>query len=121
MMRDRRVPMLPVIDTVRSKRLLGVITDHDIVIRCVSRGHDGSRCCVKDHMTGEALVSVGMDADVREVAAKMEEAKLRRIPVLAGDGRLVGVIALADLARRLPEEESTLAQAVQQRLMNVGA
>src|ERR1700761_4261655 len=76
LLRDRHIRMLPVVDTIDGKRLLGVITDHDIIVRCVAKGHDGTQCPVGAHMTGHGLVSVSMDAEVHEVIEKMERAKL---------------------------------------------
>ena len=85
-MRDRNVNVLPVVGDLRNRALVGILTDRDLVVRCVAVGHDGT-CLVREHMTTAPLVWVGPDADVREAAAKM-----------AGHtSRLVGVVALADL------------------------
>ena len=99
-MRDRKVGMLPVIDSLWTRNLVGVITDRDIVVRCVSQG-DGAVCLVCDHMTRESLTCVDVDADVGDVVACMEAHGLRRIPVLKRDGPMLGVIASTDLVARL--------------------
>lgn len=99
-MRDVDVGILPVIDDPRSMRLLGVITDRDIAVRCVAKQH-GTSCTVGDHMTTGHLDTVGPDDDVDTVIALMERDQVRRIPVVSEDNRLVGVIAQADLATKL--------------------
>lgn len=114
-MRDRTVGVLPVIDDLQGRRLAGILTDHDIVVRCVAAGHD-ARCLVRDHMTTARLVWVGPDADVSEVAARMNEAGLRRIPVLDEDHRLVGVIVLADLHVRVRSSNPVLVEELEQHL-----
>ncbi|HTR79779.1 MAG TPA: CBS domain-containing protein [Gemmatimonadaceae bacterium] len=116
-MRDRRIGLLPVVDGLPGKHLRGVITDHDIVVRCVAAGHDVSRCTVGNHMTAQGLVSVAPMADAGAVAATMESAKLRRIPVVADDGRLVGLISFSDLAGRIGPRDPDLVVEVEQILM----
>jgi CBS domain-containing protein len=95
-MRDRNVNVLPVVGDLRNRALVGILTDRDLVVRCMAAGHDGA-CLVREHMTTAPLIWVGPDADVREVAAKMAGHTFRRIPVLDHGRRLVGVVALADL------------------------
>jgi CBS domain-containing protein len=107
LMKDRHVGMLPVIDDLLGRHLEGVLTERDIVTRCVATGHDPASL-VGDHMTRYGLGWVTVDDDVSEVVTKMKEHHIRRIPVLADGGRLAGVIALADLAERLDPATRTL-------------
>jgi CBS domain-containing protein len=100
LMKDRHIGMLPVVDDLLGRHLQGILTDRDIVTRCVATGHDPASL-VRDHMTSHDLGWVAMDDDVTEVVTKMNQHHIRRIPVLADGGRLAGVIALADLATRL--------------------
>jgi CBS domain-containing protein len=100
LMKDRHVGMLPVVDDLLGRHLQGILTDRDIVTRCVATGHDPASL-VKDHMTSHDLGWVTVDDDLTEVVTKMNQHHIRRIPVLADGGRLAGVIALADLAARL--------------------
>lgn len=95
-MRDRGVGLLPVVDDRAHMHLRGVITDRDIVVRCVSEPPHGE-CQVEDHMTVAHLDTASPDATVQEVIARMERAQVRRLMVVEA-GRLVGVIAQADLA-----------------------
>lgn len=96
-MRDWDVGMVPVVDDPLAMHLLGVITDRDIAVRCVAPRH-GGRCSVGAHLTAGPLATVEPDTDVREVMEQMKAHQVRRLPVVAG-GRLVGVVALADLVR----------------------
>ena len=66
-MRDRHVGTLPVIDNLRDRQLKGIITDRDIVIRCLAAGH-GADCTVKEHMTSRHLTTARLDDEVSEVA-----------------------------------------------------
>lgn len=96
MMRDLDVGIVPVVDDLAHMHPRGVITDRDIVVRHVAERHpDG--CRVDDHMSTGHLDTVAPDADVSEVMAIMERDQVRRILVADG-GRLVGIIAQADLA-----------------------
>ena len=100
LMRELDVGMVPVVDHRDSQRLVGVITDRDIAVRCVARHHEVG-CRVRDHMTGHRLHTVHPDADAGDVIAMVEREQVRRIPVVRDDGTLVGVIAQADLATKL--------------------
>lgn len=103
-MRDTRVGCVPVVQSVKSPVLLGLITDRDIAVRCVAKGHD-SKCDVKAHMTAGPLQTVGPDADVSEVIEKMEAGQVRRIPVVGDRGVLLGIVAQADIATKVGPKE----------------
>ena len=78
-------------------RLIGVITDRDITIRAVAEGK-APTTKVRDVMSQEVLYCFD-DQDLEEVAQNMAEMKIRRLPVVNRDKRLVGIISLGDLAR----------------------
>ncbi len=79
------------------RRLRGVVTDRDIVLRCVAAEEDPAQTPVRDIMTrGCATVSPGDDC--REATRLMSLHQVRRLPVVEG-GKLVGVISLGDVAR----------------------
>ena len=79
------------------RRLRGVVTDRDIVLRCVAAEEDPAQTPVRDIMSrGCATVSPG--ADCREATRLMSAHQVRRLPVVE-EGKLVGVISLSDLAR----------------------
>jgi CBS domain-containing protein len=82
---------------VHDDRLVGMITDRDIAIRCVAKSHDPSDTIAEQVMTPEILYCFDTDlAD--DVTRNMGENKVRRLPVLDKDKRLVGIVSLGDLA-----------------------
>ena len=95
-LRDLNVGSLPILD---GDHLVGVVTDRDIVVRGIAEGLDPSSATVAEVATG-AVVTVDVDDDAESVARVLGERQVRRVPVLDG-GRLVGVIAQADVARDL--------------------
>ncbi|MFD8015597.1 CBS domain-containing protein [Streptomyces sp. NPDC058955] len=83
------------------ERLKGMLTDRDIVVRVVAEGRDPSACTAGELARGE-LVWVGADDSLDRVLELMADQRIRRIPVIDGHV-LVGIIAQADVARRLPD------------------
>ncbi len=82
---------------VKDDRLVGMITDRDIAIRCVAKAHDLATATAGDIMTAEILYCRDED-DADDVARNMGENKVRRLPVLNDEKRLVGIVSLGDLA-----------------------
>jgi CBS domain-containing protein len=80
-------------------RLVGMITDRDIAVRAVARGK-GPDTPVRDVMSTEKVMYCFEDDVVDEVARNMGDVKLRRLPVMDRDKRLVGIISLGDVAQR---------------------
>jgi CBS domain-containing protein len=105
-MKSEDVGALPVVDSRSSRRLVGVITDRDIVVRVVGAGGDVDGSTVKDAMTSNPA-SVREDEDVSRAIGLMAERKVRRIPVVDAEGRLVGIIAQADVATRVNKDKQT--------------
>ncbi|GAA1859847.1 CBS domain-containing protein [Actinomadura bangladeshensis] len=99
-MRDLDVGALPICG--EDDRLRGILTDRDIVIKCVAEGGDPQTITASEYAQG-APVTVDAGAQVASVLQTMEEHRVRRLPVL-DDRRLIGMISEADLARGLPEE-----------------
>ena len=95
-MRDYDVGIVPVVNDRASMRVIGVITDRDIVIRHVAQGHH-YECPAEDAMTREPLFAVEPDDDLETVLAIMRTQKVRRILVVSPSGRLLGIISQADL------------------------
>ena len=79
------------------RRLRGVVTDRDIVLRCVAAEEDPAQTPVRDIMT-RGCATVSPTDDCREATRLMSQHQVRRLPVVE-DGRLVGMISLADVAR----------------------
>lgn len=91
---------LPVTDD--DGRLRGMLTDRDIVLRCVAAGADPKETRVRDVMT-RTVVTVPPDTEVSSAARLMGEDQVRRLPVVE-DGRLIGMLSLCDMARRCDME-----------------
>ena len=83
-------------------RLIGMITDRDIAVRGVAKGH-GPDTPVRDLMTS-GLICAREDDDIDEVATKMSEAQVRRLPVIDESENLVGIVSLGDLSRETEGE-----------------
>ncbi|MCK8669576.1 CBS domain-containing protein [Rhodococcus sp. HM1] len=100
-MRELDVGSLPICGD--DNRLHGIITDRDIVLKCVARGLDPTMMTAGDLAQGKPC-TVDADADIDDVLTIMEEHRIRRLPVIS-DHRLIGMISEADLATHLPEEQ----------------
>ena len=96
---------LPVGD---NDRLVGMITDRDIVIRAVAQGKSADTK-VAEVMSKEMLYCFDTD-DIDDVARNMGKAQVRRLPVLNSDKRLVGIVSLGDLARN--DDPTTIGRTV---------
>lgn len=113
-MRYQNIGGVPVVNNPGNPTLVGIITDRDIVIRCVARGHD-TFCAVADVMTPLPLRTVLADADVSDVVRKMEDAEVSRIPVVTDDGILIGIVTESDIATKLsPDAALPLRKRLQQ-------
>jgi CBS domain-containing protein len=93
---------IPVVDG--SNRLIGVVTDRDIVCRIVAKGKNPSSCCAQDAMT-QPVVAVLADTTLDEIVAVMEENQIRRVPVVDSGGCCCGIVSQADVAMVARESE----------------
>lgn len=100
MMRDLEVGSLPICG--RDDRLCGILTDRDIVVRCLAEGRHPAE--VRAGEFAQRVHWVDATDETDEVLHLMEEQQIRRVPVLENK-RLVGMISEADLAQRLPEDQ----------------
>lgn len=94
LMAELDVGALPVCS---NDRLAGMVTDRDIAVRAVAQGRDPNKTKVQDAMSG-GIVFIYEDDDVEEAARLFEAKRIRRLPVLNREKRLVGIISLGDLA-----------------------
>jgi hypothetical protein len=86
------------------RRLVGIVTDRDIAIKLVAEGRDPNTTRIGAIMT-RALVTAHPDDDVEVALDRMSDHQVRRLPIVDENYRLVGIVAQADIARRLDREE----------------
>ena len=94
MMRDEDVGLAPIVD---GDRLVGTVTDRDIAIRIVAEGKDPATTKVIEIASRE-LITIDPQQDLNEAMKLMARHQVRRLPVVEEDGKLVGVVAQADIA-----------------------
>jgi CBS domain-containing protein len=95
MMRDEDVGLAPIVD---GNRLVGTVTDRDITTRVVAEGKDPESTKVTE-IASTDLVTIDPQQDLDEALRLMAKHQVRRLPVVEENGRLVGVVAQADVAR----------------------
>lgn len=105
LMADMGCGLLPVVDNMQNKRLVGIITDRDITCRVVAAGADCNSATVQNAMTTERFWTVNPNDSVDTVIDRMEAGHVRRIPVVDNENRVMGVIAMADIAQEVDEED----------------
>jgi CBS domain-containing protein len=88
-----------VVPVTENGRLTGMVTDRDIAIRVVAEGKDPRSIAVRE-VASQNLVTIDPEQDLDEALRLMAQHKVRRLPVVEEDGRLVGVVAQADVARK---------------------
>lgn len=94
---------IPVVDA--GKKLIGVVTDRDIVCRAVAKDLNTAAVKAGEVMT-QPVISVNEDCTLDDVLAKMEEHQIRRVPVVDGTGCVCGIISQADVALVAKESET---------------
>jgi CBS domain-containing protein len=97
-MRDENIGAVPVAD---NDRLVGMVTDRDIVLRAVAMGGAIEEMSARDVMSPQILYCTE-DQSVDDVLKNMGEQQVRRLPVVNGSKRLVGVVSLGDLSGKAP-------------------
>ena len=108
LMRDGDMGVLPIVE---NERLVGIVTDRDIVVRAIAEGKDASTS-VGDVMTTE-IYSVKPDDFVFEAIRLMGDRQVRRVPIINEAGALVGIIAMADIALET-EDEREIAETLEE-------
>ena len=106
-MASEDVGPLPVVD---GGRLVGIVTDRDLVVRVLAEDRDPKSTNVGDVASSE-LVTVAPDTALDEALRKMASAQVRRLPVVEGD-RVVGIVAQADVARQTPQETGEVVEEI---------
>jgi CBS domain-containing protein len=101
-MRDEDAGVVPIVE---GERLVGVITDRDIAIRVVAEGKDATQTSVGDAASTN-LVTIDPQQNLDEALRLMAQHQVRRLPVVEEDGRLIGVVAQADVARHTDDQRT---------------
>ena len=92
--------VVPVVD---GKKVIGMITDRDIVVRLVAEGKDPSNAKVNEAMT-KNVRAVKEDSPVQEVLDVMSKAQVRRVPVVNQNNELVGIVSIGDVATETKQD-----------------
>lgn len=109
MMVDHDCGQIPVVDAANAP--IGVVTDRDIAVRIVAEGRDATSARAADCMT-TPVTTVSADSSMADCCATMEANQVRRVPVVAADGSLCGIVSLADVA--LSGRDHTTVEVVKQ-------
>lgn len=96
---------IPVVVSSGSRKLAGVVTDRDIVVRAVAVDKNPADCKAADVMSAPA-VAVSEDTDLQECLERMEQYQIRRMPVLDDQEQLCGIVSQADIARQAGVQET---------------
>ena len=94
MMRDENVGLAPIVE---GEKLIGMLTDRDIAIKVAAEGKDPQSTMVRE-IASPRLITIDPDQNIDEAMRLMAKHQVRRLPIVEEDGRLVGVIAQADIA-----------------------
>jgi CBS domain-containing protein len=97
LMRGEDAGIAPVVD---GQRLVGVITDRDIAIRVVAEGKDPATTKVEE-IASQNVVTIDPEQELHEALRLMAKHQVRRLPVVEEDGKLIGILAQADVARHI--------------------
>jgi len=101
-MRDRDIGSLPVGE---NDKLVGMVTDRDIVLNAVATARDPTTTTAREVMSPKLLYCFE-DQSVEDVLANMADVQVRRLPVLNREKRLVGIVSIGDLAKKSPAKQT---------------
>jgi CBS domain-containing protein len=114
-MKIEDVGSIPVCESRKSRKLVGIVTDRDLALYVVAQERDPSSTLVQEVMTREPI-ACNPDDDVEKVLDAMQSHRIRRIPVIDRNGQLIGIIAQADIATRagIPEKTAETVEEISQ-------
>jgi CBS domain-containing protein len=108
LMQGENIGSVPVIENEQTQKLVGIVTDRDLALKIVAKGHDAKSMKVEAVMTRQ-VVTCRADDDLQKALDAMAEHQLRRIPIVDNNNKVVGIIAQADVATRVNQPEKTAA------------
>jgi CBS domain-containing protein len=97
---------IPVIENEQTQKLVGIVTDRDLALTIVAEGRDPKSTKVEAVMTHNVVTCLA-DDDLQKALDAMAKQQLRRIPVVDGENKIVGIITQADVATRVDQPEKT--------------
>jgi Predicted signal-transduction protein containing cAMP-binding and CBS domains len=101
--------VVPVVD---GRKVVGMVTDRDIVVRLVAEGKDAANARVSEYMT-KTVQSVKEDTLVAEVLSVMSSARIRRVPVVNASDELVGIVSIRDISAE-SNQDRNVGKAIEQ-------
>lgn len=107
LMQEHVCGLIPVVGSESNRKPVGVVTDRDLCLNIVAAGRDPKRVRVEECMTKTA-VCCWPEQDVEKCLQLLKENQIRRLPVCDSEGKLIGIIALADIMRKanIPQAEA---------------
>jgi CBS domain-containing protein len=106
LMKSKNIGSIPVIENERTQKLVGIVTDRDLAMRIVAAGRDAKFTNVDAVMTYKVVSCLAED-DLQKALDMMAKQKLRRIPIVDHDHKILGIITQADVATRNNQPEQT--------------
>ena len=105
-MKREDVGSVPVVESHEDKKLIGIVTDRDLVVKILAGGADVDRATVRDAMTANPA-SCSENDPIDKAVRLMSDRQVRRMPIVDDQGRLAGIIAQADVATRVSRDATT--------------
>ena len=106
LMKSENIGSIPVVENEQTKKLVGIVTDRDLTLKILADGLNAKSTKVDAVMTRK-VVTCHVEDDLQKALDAMAEHQLRRIPVVDGDHKIVGIIAQADVATRVDQPQKT--------------
>jgi len=103
-MLQRDVGVVPIVESQDSRRLLGVVTDRDLVLRVMAEGLDPNEVVSMRDVMSDPVITCGAKDELASVEKLMKEHHVHRIVVIDDQRSVVGIVAVVDVARTLDEE-----------------
>ena len=119
LMKTEDIGSLPVCEDRHSHKLIGIITDRDLVVHVLAEGRSPNNTTVQDVMTRQSTICHA-DDDLEAAIQAMERNQVRRLPVLDREEHMIGIIAQADIATRLhqPQKTAEVLERISQRTIH---
>lgn len=105
-MKREDVGSIPVVESQEDRKLIGIVTDRDLVVKVLAEGTAVDRATVREAMTANPASCRESD-DVTKAVQLMSDRQVRRMPIVDNAGRLTGIIAQADVATRVSRDQTT--------------